>query len=128
MGTPARDMALAKVAMVAARTDSTRAGQIAFTVVGQPRPVQGQDRWQREAPPPPSMLADPNRAGYRKVRALTEIAIVVAEPALTVQYGGRMTLSRSPAPSPIKARRRTRRGRVRTRQVPRLTLSSLGNC
>jgi Protein kinase domain len=78
MGTPARDMALAKVAMVAARTDSTRAGQIAFAVAGQPRPVPGQDRWKREAPPPPSMLADPNRASYRKVRALTEIAIVVA--------------------------------------------------
>jgi hypothetical protein len=78
MGTPARDMALAKVAMVAARTDSTRAGQIAFTVAGQPRPVQGQDRWKREAPPPLSMLADPNRASYRKVRALTEIAVVVA--------------------------------------------------
>ena len=36
MGTPARDMALAKVAMVAARTDAARAGQIAFTVTGLP--------------------------------------------------------------------------------------------
>jgi hypothetical protein len=78
MGTPARDMALAKVAMVAARTDSTRAGQIAFTVTGRPRPGPGQDKWQREAPPPPSMLDDPNQAMYWKVRALTEIAIVVA--------------------------------------------------
>jgi hypothetical protein len=72
MGTPARDMALAKVALVAARTDSTRAGQIAFTVTGQPRQAPGQ------APPPPSMLADPDRAIYWKVRALTEIVIVVA--------------------------------------------------
>jgi hypothetical protein len=78
MGTPARDMALAKVAMVAARTDSSRAGQIALTVAGQPRPVPGQDRWKREAPLPPSMLADPDRASYRKVRALAEIATVVA--------------------------------------------------
>jgi hypothetical protein len=78
MGTPARDMALAKVAMVAARTDSTRAGQIAFTVTGRPRPGPGQDKWQREAPPPPSMLDDPDQAMYWKVRALTEIAIVVA--------------------------------------------------
>jgi len=69
MGTPARDMALAKVAMVAARTDSTRAGQIAFTVCG---------RREREASPPPSMLDDPSRAIYWKVRALTEIAVVVA--------------------------------------------------
>jgi len=72
MGTPARDMALAKVAMVAARTDSTRAGQIAFTVTGRPRQALGQ------APPPPSMLVDPDQAIYWKVRALTEIAIVVA--------------------------------------------------
>jgi hypothetical protein len=72
MGTPARDMALAKVAMVAARTDSTRAGQIAFTVTGRPRQAPGQ------APPPPSMLVDPDQAIYWKVRALTEIAIVVA--------------------------------------------------
>ena len=78
MGTPARDMALAKVAMVAARTDSTRAGQIAFTVTGRPRQAPGQGAWQREAPPPPSMLDDPNQAIYWKVRALTEIAIVVA--------------------------------------------------
>jgi hypothetical protein len=78
MGTPARDMALAKVAMVAARTDSTRAGQIAVTVTGRPRQASGQGTWQREAAPPPSMLNDPNRAIYWKVRALTEIAIVVA--------------------------------------------------
>jgi hypothetical protein len=78
MGTPARDMALAKVAMVAARTDPTRAGQIALAVIGRRRQTPGQDRWEREAPPPPSMLNDPNQAIYWKVRALTEIAIVVA--------------------------------------------------
>ena len=78
MGTPARDMALAKVAMVAGRTDSARAGQIAFTVTGRPRQTPGQGRWKREAPPPPSMLHDPNQAIYWKVRALTEIAVVVA--------------------------------------------------
>ena len=70
MGTPARDMALAKVAMVAARTDSTRAGQIAFTVTGRPGQAPGQGRWKREAPPPPSMLDDPDQAIYWKVRAL----------------------------------------------------------
>jgi protein kinase-like protein len=78
MGTPARDMALAKVAMVAARTDSTRAGQIGFTVTGRPGQGPGQGKWERETPPPPSMLDDPNQAMYWKVRALTEIAIVVA--------------------------------------------------
>ena len=78
MGTPARDMALAKIAMVAARTDSTRAGEIAFTVTGRPRQTPGQGGRKREAAPPPSMLNDPNRAIYWKVRALTEIAIVVA--------------------------------------------------
>jgi Protein kinase domain len=78
MGTPARDMALAKVAMVAARTDSTRAGQIAFTVTGRPGKGPGQGGREREAPPSPSMLDDPNQAMYWKVRALTEIAIVVA--------------------------------------------------
>jgi hypothetical protein len=78
MGTPARDMALAKVAMVAARTDAARAGQIAFTVTGRPRQAPGQDGWQRDAPPPPSMLDDPDRAIYWKVRALTEIAIATA--------------------------------------------------
>ena len=78
MGTPARDMALAKIAMVAARTDSTRARQIAFAVTGRPRQTPGQGGWKREAPPPPSMLNDPNQAIYWKVRALTEIAIVVA--------------------------------------------------
>ena len=78
MGTPARDMALARVALVAAGTDSARAGQIACTVTGRPGPTPGQDRWQRAAPPPPSMLDDPNRAIYWKVRALTEIAIAAA--------------------------------------------------
>src|SRR5271170_1442032 len=78
MGTPARDMALAKVAMVAARTDSTRAGQIALTVTGRARQTPGQGRWEREAPPPPSMLHDPDQAIYWKVRALTEVAIVAA--------------------------------------------------
>src|SRR5580693_3368150 len=78
MGTPARDMALAKVAMVAARTDSTRAGQIAFTVTGGPTQTPGQGRWKREAPPSPSMLHGPNQAIYWKVKALTEVAIVAA--------------------------------------------------
>jgi Protein kinase domain len=77
MGAPARDTALAKVAMVAARTDSTRAGQIALTVTGRPRQTPGQARWKQEAPPPPSMLENPDQAIYWKVRALTEIAIVV---------------------------------------------------
>ena len=78
MGTPARDMALGKVAMVAARTDSNRAGQIALAVIGRRRQTLDQDRWEREAPPPPSMLNDPNQAIYWKVRVLTEIAIIVA--------------------------------------------------
>jgi hypothetical protein len=78
MGTPARDMALATVAMVAARTDSARAEQIAFTVTGRPVQTPGQDRWKREALPQPSMLDDPDQAIYWKVRALTEIAIVVS--------------------------------------------------
>jgi hypothetical protein len=78
MGTPARDMALAKVAMVAARTGSARAGQIAVAITGRPRRTPGQGRWEREAPPPPSMLDDPNQAIYWKVRALTEIAIATA--------------------------------------------------
>ncbi len=77
MGAPARDMALAKVAMVAARTDSTRAGQIALTITGRPLQNPGPGGWKREAPPPPSTLADPDQAIYWKVRALTEIAIVV---------------------------------------------------
>ena len=76
MGTPARDLALAKVAVVAARTDSTRAGQIASAVTGRPGQTPGQDR--PEAPPSPSMLDDPNQAIYWKVRALTEIATVMA--------------------------------------------------
>jgi Protein kinase domain len=78
MGTPARDMALAKVAMAAARTGSTRAGPIASTVIGRRAQAPGPDRWEREAPPPPSMLDDPNQAIYWKVRALTEIATVMA--------------------------------------------------
>ena len=79
MGAPARDMALAKVAMVAARTDPARAGQIALAITGQPDRTPAEGKWQREAPPLPSMLGDPNQAIYWKVRALTEIAIVVAE-------------------------------------------------
>jgi Protein kinase domain len=78
MGTPARDMALAKVAVVAARTDATQAGQIAFSVTGRPGQTPGQGSWKRETPPPPSMLDNPDQAIYWKVRALTEIAIVVA--------------------------------------------------
>jgi Protein kinase domain len=68
MGTPARDLALAKVALVAARTDATRAGEIAFTVIGRRGPQ----------PPPPAMLDDPDRAIYWKVRALTEVVMVWA--------------------------------------------------
>jgi hypothetical protein len=64
--------------MVAARTDSTRAEQIAFTVTGRPGQAQGRDGWKREAPPRPAMLDDPNQAIYWKVRALTEIAIIVS--------------------------------------------------
>jgi hypothetical protein len=71
MGTPARDMALAKVAVVAARTDSTRAGQIASAITGRRGQTPG-------APPPPTMLDDPSQAIYWKVRALTDIAVVVA--------------------------------------------------
>jgi hypothetical protein len=78
MGTPARDMALAEVALVAARTDATRVGQIAFSVTGQPRQAPGQGARERGAPPAPMMLDDPSQAIYWKVRALTEIAIVVA--------------------------------------------------
>src|SRR6516165_6276853 len=78
MGVPARDMALAKVAVAAARTDLTRAGQIALSVAGRPGNAPGQGGWKREAPPPPSVLDDPNRAIYWKVRALTEIAIATA--------------------------------------------------
>ena len=78
MGTPARDMALAKVAMAAARTGSARAGQIASTVIGRRSQTPGPGRWEREVPPLPSMLDDPNRAIYWKVRALTEIAIAQA--------------------------------------------------
>jgi serine/threonine protein kinase len=78
MGAPARDVALAKVAMVAARTDSARAGQIALTVTGRPRHAPGQARWKQQAPLPPSMLENPDPAIYWKVRALTEIAIATA--------------------------------------------------
>jgi hypothetical protein len=78
MGAPARDTALAKVAVVAARTDPTRAGQIALSITGRPGSAPGQGRWKREAPPPPSVLDDPNQAIYWKVRALTEIAIASA--------------------------------------------------
>ena len=78
MGTPARDLALAKVVMVTARTDSTRAGQIASAVASRPGQTPGQGRSKPEAPPPPSMLDDPDQAIYWKVRALTEIAVVMA--------------------------------------------------
>jgi serine/threonine protein kinase len=78
MGAPARDMALAKVAVAAVRTGSARAGPIASTVIGRRRQTPDPDRWEREAPLPPSMLDDPNHAIYWKVRALTEIATVVA--------------------------------------------------
>jgi Protein kinase domain len=75
MGTPARDMALARVATVAGRTSATRAGQIAFSVIGRPGQTPGQGR--REAPPP-STLDNPDQAIYWKVRALAEIAIAQA--------------------------------------------------
>jgi len=78
MGAPARDMALTKVATVAARTDSARAGRIALTVTGRPSQTPGQGSWMREEPPPPSMLAEPDQAMYWKVRALIEIAIAMA--------------------------------------------------
>ena len=77
MGVPARDMALAKVATVAARTNPIRAGHIALIVTGRPSQPPGQGGWKREEPPPPSTLADPDQAMYWKVRALTEIAIAV---------------------------------------------------
>ncbi len=79
MGTPARDLALAKVATAAARAGSARATQIAFTIIGRRTQGPDRDRPDRDAPPPPSMLADPNRASYWKVRALTEVAVVLAE-------------------------------------------------
>jgi hypothetical protein len=78
MGAPARDVALARVALVAARTDPTRAGQIALTVTGRPRRTPGQAGWKQKAPLPPSMLENPDQAIYWKVRALTEIAIATA--------------------------------------------------
>jgi Protein kinase domain len=77
MGAPARDMALAKVAMVAARTDPAWAGQIALTVTGHPGQAPGPGG-KREASPPPSMLDDPDQAIYWKVRALAEIAVAVS--------------------------------------------------
>ncbi|HEY1344652.1 MAG TPA: protein kinase [Streptosporangiaceae bacterium] len=77
MGAPARDMALTRVATVAARTDPTRAGRIALTITGRPSQVPGQGGW-REEPPPPSMLAEPDQAMYWKARALIEIAIAMA--------------------------------------------------
>ena len=77
MGTPARDMALAKVAIVAARTDPTRAGQIALTVTGRATHTPGQATRKPEVPLPPSLLEDPDQAIYWKVRALAEIAVVV---------------------------------------------------
>jgi hypothetical protein len=78
MGAPARDMALATVATVAARTDPTWAERIALTVTGRPGQAPGQGRWEREQPPPPLMLAEPDQAMYWKVRALIEVAIGVA--------------------------------------------------
>ena len=78
MGAPARDMALAKVATVAARTDSVRPGQIAFTVTGRSGQTPGQGGWKQGVAPTPPMLDDPSQAIYWKVRALTEIAFVVA--------------------------------------------------
>jgi hypothetical protein len=78
MGTPARDMALARVAAVAARNECSRAGDIAFTVIGRRTQAPDRDRREREGPPPPSMLNDPDRAIYWKVRALTEVAVVMA--------------------------------------------------
>jgi Protein kinase domain len=78
MGTPARDRALAEVALVAARADAARAGQIAFSVTGRPRQTSGQGGRERGVPPAPLTLDDPSQAIYWKVRALTEIAIVVA--------------------------------------------------
>jgi Protein kinase domain len=78
MGAPARDMALATIATAVARTDPTWAGRIALAVTGRPGPAPGQDRPEREQPPPPSMLAEPDQAMYWKVRALTEVAIAAA--------------------------------------------------
>jgi hypothetical protein len=78
MGAPARDRALAKIATVAARTDPTWAGRIAPAVTGRPGQTAGQGGWEREQPPPPSMLAEPDQAMYWKVRALTEIAVATA--------------------------------------------------
>ena len=78
MGAPARDMALAKVATVAARTDPTQAERIAPAVTGRPSQAPGQDMREREQPSPPSMLAEPDQAMYWKIRALIEIAIAIA--------------------------------------------------
>jgi hypothetical protein len=79
MGAPARDMALATIATAVARTDPTWAGRIALAVTGRPGQAPGQDRPEREQPPRPSMLAEPDQAMYWKVRALTEVAIATAE-------------------------------------------------
>ncbi len=77
MGAPARDMALATIATAVARTDPTWAGgsRSPSPASGQ---APGQDRSEREQPPPPSMLAEPDQAMYWKVRALTEVAIAAA--------------------------------------------------
>src|SRR5262249_23172064 len=78
MGAPARDMALAKLAAAAARTDSTWAGRIALAVTGRPGQAPGQGRPQREPPPPSLTLAEPGPAVSWKVGAVTEIAIGTA--------------------------------------------------
>jgi hypothetical protein len=78
MGAPARDMALAKVAIVAAGTDATAAERIALTVSGRPGQASGQGARERDAAPPPSMLENPDQATYWKVLALTEMAIALA--------------------------------------------------
>jgi hypothetical protein len=78
MGAPARDMALAKIATVAARSDPNQAGRIALTVTGRPGQTPGQGGWKREEPPPPTVLAEPEQAMPWKVRALIEIAIAAA--------------------------------------------------
>jgi Protein kinase domain len=85
MGTPARDLALAKVAMVAARSDAARAAEIAVAIIGRRGPQA-----------PPSMLNDPNRAIYWKVRALAEFVVVWAgsdgdRPARQSDYSERNT-------------------------------------
>jgi hypothetical protein len=78
MGAPARDMALARVATVAARTDSHRAERIGLAVSGHSSQTPGQGTGKPGEHPPPSMLAEPDQAMYWKVRALTEIAVAAA--------------------------------------------------